>query len=133
MSDAGTAARLAEVAFFSGLSTEEVERLAQQVRVEHVPAGTLLAEEGELSSKFMIVLDGHVTVHRAGHHVTDLGAGDVFGEAGTVQLQPRNATVISTTRAEIATLMGWDLRDLLARSPAVRDRAEAIVAERAAD
>ena len=128
-----TADRLAQVEFFSDLPREDLERVAELATVRKVPVATLLTEEGGLSVQFFVVLSGHVTVHRAGHHVADLGPGDVFGEVGAVQLQPRNATVISTTPAEIATLMGWELRDLVERSPAVRARIDAIVAGRTTD
>ena len=53
-----------------------------------------------------LLFDGDVTAHRSGHHPADLHAGDVFGEAGTVSLEHRNATVIATTPARLGVLMG---------------------------
>ena len=132
MTDELTADRLADVGFFAGLSSEELAEVAALARVRQAPVGAVLTEEGGLAMQFFVLLAGHVTVHRAGHHVTDLGPGDVFGEAGAVQLQPRNATVIATTPAELASLMGWELRDLVERSPVVKARIDDIVAGRTA-
>jgi CRP/FNR family transcriptional regulator, cyclic AMP receptor protein len=130
MTDQGLAARLATVGFFEGLSTEELATVASLAQVSEVPVGAVLAQEGGMPTKFYIVLDGHLTVHRAGTHLADLGPDDVFGEAGALQLQPRNATVIATTTAHIAALMGWELRELVDGSPVLRQRLEAIMASR---
>lgn len=125
--------RLAEVELFAGLSDEERDAVAGMMRVVRVPVGNVLALEGGSSAKFFAILDGAMTVHRGGQHLADLGPGDVVGEAGALALLPRNATVIATLPSEIAVLMGWDLRALVEQYPALRERAEAIVAERSAD
>ena len=125
--------RLGGVDVFSRLSAEELDRVAEMMRLVPAPVGTVVATEGDLSSTFFVVLSGTVTVHREGRHVADLGAGDVFGEVGTVMLQPRNATVIATTPAEVAVLMGWDLRDVLEQHPSVRARLDEIAASRSTE
>lgn len=126
------AERLGEVGLFTDLSDEERAQVAEQMRLERSPRGAVVAEEGDLPTRFFVILDGHVTVHRDGHHVADLGVGDVFGEAGVAALQPRNASVIATTPVEVGVLMGWDLRDLMTAIPALGARIEAMIADRAA-
>lgn len=124
------AARLADVDLFADLSEEEREEVAGIMRLARVPVGNVLTAEGDASSKFFVILEGAMTVHRNGRHVADLGPGDVVGEMGTLALHPRNATVIATLPSAIGVLMGWDLRSLAERFPAVRTRADAIVASR---
>lgn len=121
---------LASVPLFEGLSDEERQDVAEHMRRLRAPVGTVLAEHGGLSSKAFLVLEGSLTIHREGRHVADLGVGDIVGETGTLALVPRNATVIATTPSVIAELMGWDLRELADRFPAVRARLEALVAAR---
>jgi CRP/FNR family transcriptional regulator, cyclic AMP receptor protein len=127
MTDRVDAARLADVELFSELTDEDREQVAQMMRLTRAPVGTVVAVEGDLPTKFFVLLTGTVTVHRAGRHLADLGAGEVFGEAGAVVLQARNASVIATTPAELGVLMGWDLRGLIARYPSVKERIDALV------
>lgn len=116
------AAQLADVGLFTPLSPLDRARIAEVMKVEKHPRAALLVEEGDLPSKFFIVLEGSVTVHRDGRHVVDLGPGDFFGEIGVLSLEPRNATVISTTPIRVAVAMGWDLRRVLDDVPSARDR-----------
>ncbi|HLU31643.1 MAG TPA: cyclic nucleotide-binding domain-containing protein [Acidimicrobiia bacterium] len=115
---------------FADLSDEERSALGQVMRVEQYPVGKVLAEEGEPSSKFFVILDGHVTVHRQGRHLADLGPGDIFGEMGVLSLEARNATVIATTPVQVAAAMGWDLRTAIEGMPKLRERLEASAAAR---
>lgn len=126
-----SADRLAGVELFSGLSAEELEDAAGVMDLVSAPVGSVLTSEADdLKAKFFVLLQGTVTVHREGHHVADLGPGEVFGEAVSVAGQPRNATVIVTTPAELGVVMGWDLRGLLERQPSIRTRLDEIVSSR---
>lgn len=124
------AAELETVGLLSELGAEERMSLAEVLRTEEHGRGELLVEEGDLPMKFFLLLDGHVTVHRDGKHVVDLGPGDFFGEVGVLSLEPRNATVISTTPIRVAAAMGWELRRVLDGIPAVRQRLAAVAADR---
>ena len=77
-----------------------------------------------------LLFDGDVTAHRSGHHPADLHAGDVFGEAGTISLEHRSATVIATTPARLGVLMGWELRELAAGSPELAARLDELAGSR---
>jgi CRP/FNR family cyclic AMP-dependent transcriptional regulator len=121
---------LERVGFVAGATDEERDDLAAAFRVEELPVGTPLAIEGDAPTKFYVLLDGFVTVHRGGHHLDDLGPGDSFGELGVVGLTPRTATVIATTPIKVAVAMGWDLRERLDRNETLRDRLARAITER---
>ncbi len=108
------------VPLFAELSADDKGRVAKLMRVEDHERGAVLAEEGDLPTKFYALLAGNVTVHRAGRHVADLGAGDYFGEVGVLELEPRNASVIATTPVRVASVLGWDLREGLKDQPALK-------------
>jgi CRP-like cAMP-binding protein len=108
------------VPLFAGLSADDKGRVAKMMKVEDHDRGTVLAEEGDLPTKFYVILEGNVTVHREGRHVADLGAGDYFGEVGVLELEPRNASVIATTPVRVASVMGWDLRERLEEQPGLK-------------
>ena len=115
------------------MSAEELGDVAGVMDLVSAPVGSVLTSEADdLKAKFFVLLQGTVTVHREGHHVADLGPGEVFGEAVSVAGQPRNATVIVTTPAELGVVMGWDLRGLLERQPSIRTRLDEIVSSRSA-
>jgi CRP-like cAMP-binding protein len=111
------AVELDAVPLFAGLSADDKGRVAKLMKVEDHDRGAVLAEEGDLPTKFYVILEGNVTVHREGSHVADLGAGDYFGEVGVLELEPRNASVIATTPVRVASVMGWDLRERLEEQP----------------
>lgn len=104
---------LDKVGFATGASSAEREALAAVFSIEEHPVGTALAIEGGDPTKFYVLLSGHVTVHRDGAHLADLGPGAQFGETGVLSLENRNATVIATTPIRVAAIMGWDLRTVV--------------------
>lgn len=125
-------AGLDSVELFSDLSADDRTKIGGVLRVEEHPTGRVLVEEGDLPTKFFVILEGSVTVHRQGRHVVDLGPGDFFGEIGVLAMERRNATVIATTPLTAAVAMGWDLRRVLDERPAARRRLEEVAASRQA-
>lgn len=97
----------------SNVADQDRAALAEIMRIETRPRGHVLVEEGDIPDKFFLLVNGHVTVHRSGRHVADLGPDDIFGETGVLALKPRNASVIATTPVQVAVAMGWDVRSLL--------------------
>lgn len=125
------AADLESTPLFSGLSEDDRLALAGVLKQKEHPRGAVLAEEGDLPTMFHLILEGNVTVHRDGVHLSDLGPGDYFGEVGVLSLETRNASVIATTPVRVATAMGWDLRALLDEHPNLKEQLSATAAERA--
>lgn len=124
------ASELGAVGSFGDLSADGVAEIARVMRVDSLPRGHVLIEEGDLPDKFFVILDGHVTVHRQGVHLADLGPGDFVGETGVLALEARNASVIATTPVRLAVAMGWEVRGLLDTVPGLRDELTAVAAGR---
>lgn len=124
------AQRLVDVGLFEGLSIADLAEIASEMRLRWLDVGDVAVAEGGDWSKLFVVLDGNVTVHRQGRHLADLGPGDVFGEAGVMTKQARNATIIATTPTEVAVLMGWDFRSLIDRFPKIESNADSIIEAR---
>lgn len=115
---------------FDGLTQEEMQSLEENLRLERHPTGTVLVEQGDLPTKFFVVVAGHATVHRDGAHVADLGPGSFFGEVGVVSLETRNASVIATTPIQVGSVMGWRLREMLEELPGLQAAIEAAIRAR---
>lgn len=127
------ASELSGVELVAGLSGDAAATFAAELKREQHPVGYVLAEQGDIPTKFFIILDGHVTVHRDGAHVADLGPGDFVGETGVMSLESRNASVIATTPIEVAVAMGWSLRERVDATPELKARLEEAAAARSAD
>lgn len=124
------AQRLSEVPIFSTVSRADLERIIGRMREVSIPEGDSLIEEGDLSYKFFVILDGAVEVRRDGLAVAELGPGDFVGEHGILAHERRNADVVATSPVRAAVAIGWDIRDLMDEHPAVRNEILRASAER---
>jgi CRP-like cAMP-binding protein len=101
---------LSQVPIFRDLPPDALARLIEQSRVRTFDAGEHLMRQGEASECMHVVLRGRVQVERSHHNLqepivlAELGAGDVVGEMGILDGEPRSATVRAleeTTTLEI--------------------------------
>lgn len=122
---------LAGVGLFADLAAEDLAALAAETKRERHPIGFVLLAQDDIPTKFFVLLSGHVTVHRDGAHVVDMGPGDFFGEVGVLSLENRNASVIATSPIEVAVVMGWTLREVLDKQPDLAAKLKEAAAARA--
>jgi CRP-like cAMP-binding protein len=87
------------------------EALIAEFRVEDVPAGRSLLEEGQSNSRLYIVLTGSVSVKlpKRARRVSEvklatLGSGDIFGEYSLFDGRPVSATVFAVDSTRVAWL-----------------------------
>jgi CRP/FNR family cyclic AMP-dependent transcriptional regulator len=124
-------ARLKSVPFFSNMSKRELAAMAQQTDDLDVPAGKVLAQEGDLGHEFFVIDEGTAEVTRAGGHVADLGPGDFFGEMALLEEDRRNATVTASSPARVIIMTRQNFRAVDRTMPGVHAAvAEAIAARR---
>lgn len=125
------AAQLADIPLLAELSDEDLVVLAERMREIEVEAGSYVVQQGELSYKFYVILEGTAVVDREGEHLADLGPGDFFGEMGIVGHSRRNADVVATSPMKMVVLVGWDLRMLMDEFPRLRRRIQHTIVDRA--
>src|SRR6187401_1680540 len=92
---------LRNVALFSGCTNKELDRIARSGDEVKMPAGTVLADQGQTGREAFIVLEGEVAVKRNGRKVATLGPGAIVGELSLLDHGPRTATVTCETDAAI--------------------------------
>ena len=124
--------RLKEVPFFDWLSKKELTFVGQQTDEIDVPAGKVLAAEGDLGREFFVVESGTAEVTRDGEHVIDLGPGDFFGEMALLEDDRRTATVTATSPMVLIVMSRSGFRAVDRQMPAVHARVAAAIAERRA-
>lgn len=123
--------RLKSVPFFSNMSKRELAAMAQQTDDLDVPAGKVLAQEGEIGHEFFVIDQGTAEVTRGGQHVADLGPGDFFGEMALLEEDRRTATVTASSPVRVIVMTRQSFRAVDRTMPGVHAAvAEAIASRR---
>ncbi len=71
-------------------------------RVKKVPAGAVLAQQGEPGTEVYLVLDGVVRVEHDGERLAEYGPGAVLGERSALEGGTRTSTNVAVTACRIA-------------------------------
>jgi CRP-like cAMP-binding protein len=119
--------RLKAIAIFSDLDDDEARRLATFATEASIPEGQILMKQGDYSVELIAIEEGKADVIRDGDKIASLKQGDVIGEMGLLEREPRNADVIATSPMRVIKLTHWEIRRM---SEDTVDRIKQIVAER---
>jgi CRP/FNR family transcriptional regulator, cyclic AMP receptor protein len=119
--------RLKAIPIFSELSAEEAKRLAAFATETSLADGQILMKQGDYSTELIAIEEGTADVLRDGQKLASLGPGDLIGEMGLLERQPRNADVIATSPMRVMKLTHWEIRRM---SQDTISRIERIVEER---
>ena len=122
--------RLKEIPIFSHLSDEEAKRLAAFASETSVADGQILMKQGDYSTELIAIQEGTADVIQDGRKIASLGEGDLIGEMGLIEREPRNADVIATSPMRVMKLTHWEIRRM---SEQTLDRIKEIVAARQKD
>lgn len=119
-----TPAELDQVKLLSGLSPEQRAPLAPQFGRRRLHAGEMLLQFGQPSDEVHVLLQGELQVIMEspdGRAVIyrDFAIGDVIGDFGAIDRQPRSANVYAVGEAVVAVLGSAQFRQLLASHPVV--------------
>lgn len=115
------------IALLRGLPVELARRHARSLLWTEAEAGHLLMDFDEVSDEVFFVTAGAVRVQvrtPGGRELilTEVGAGEFFGDMSAVDGAPRSAAVTALHRTRLARLSGAAFRSLLAESPEVAMR-----------
>jgi cAMP-dependent protein kinase regulator len=103
-------ARLKAIPIFSELSEEEAHRLAAFASETSVAEGQILMKQGDYSVELIAIEEGTADVVRDGEKIASLKKGDLIGEMGLFERQPRSADVIATSPMRVLKLTHWEIR-----------------------
>ena len=119
--------RLTAIPIFSHLPPEEARRLATFATETSVAEGQILMKQGDYSTELIAIEEGTADVLRDGETIASLKEGDLIGEMGIFEREPRNADVVATSPMRVAKLTHWEIRRM---SDETQDRIKQIVEER---
>jgi CRP/FNR family cyclic AMP-dependent transcriptional regulator len=103
-------ARLTAIPIFSDLSDEEAKRLAAFATETSAAEGQMLMKEGDYSVELIAIEEGTADVIQGGKTIASLASGDLIGEMGLLERQPRNADVIASSPMRLIKLTHWEIR-----------------------
>ena len=124
--------RLAELPLFTGLDDDALRAVGGAVTEESVEAGRVIVREGDFSQDLTIIDEGTARVEQAGQELATLNPGDVYGEAGLMHKEQRNATVLAVTDMRLVHLTKFDINRLRGAAPQITERIEVLIAARQA-
>jgi CRP-like cAMP-binding protein len=118
------------IGFFSGLSKQELKRLAQWTDEVTVDEGYELAKEGQFAHEFFVIEEGTADVIQGGSRIAELGTGDFFGEIGLLETERRTASVIATSPMRLVVMFQSQFRQMEREMPTVADRIRSAIRAR---
>ena len=119
--------RLKQIPIFSHLSDDEARRLAAFATETSVAEGQILMKQGDYSTELIGIEEGTADVIQNGEKIASLRDGDLIGEMGLLDHEPRNADVIATSPMRVMKLTHWEIRRM---SEDTLDRIKQIIAKR---
>jgi len=123
---------LKNVPLFAGCTKAELKQLATIADELDLREGNVLTREGRPGREFFVLVDGTVRVTRNGKKISDLGAGDWFGEIALLTDAPRTATVTATSPVDVLVITDRGFRRVVDSMPSIALKVLACVADRLA-
>jgi CRP-like cAMP-binding protein/uncharacterized membrane protein YdbT with pleckstrin-like domain len=121
----GLRQRLAQVPFFSRLSDDDLQTVAQEIGEASYPQGTIISSQGEMDPAFYVLDKGRVSLTQeeaSGQPelVRILQPGDFFGERGLLTGQPRRSTARALEDSRLLYISPRHFTQLMQSVPALR-------------
>jgi CRP-like cAMP-binding protein len=130
MADAPQPEKLARLNRLEALDDADLAKVVRAGRHVHLPADWSLIWEKTPADKAYLIVEGEVSVRKAGKEITRLGPGDVIGEMAIVNHKLRSASVVSLTPLEVVHFTKESLEELLEEVPAFGEALRGTSADR---
>jgi MFS family permease len=118
------------IPMFAPVEPKALELMAQRmVRIE-VPAGETVIREGEPGDRFYVIESGALTATFNGEVLSQMGAGDPFGEIALLRDVPRTATVTADEPSVLLALDREPFLDAVTGNSEVNSRADDLIGKR---
>jgi CRP/FNR family transcriptional regulator, cyclic AMP receptor protein len=110
---------LRKVPLFAGLSEDDLERLARQMKERRFAEGSTVTAEGAGGAGFFVIIDGNATVVVGDEERARLGPGDYFGEIALIDEGMRSATINADSDLLCYGMTAWEFRPFIEEHPQI--------------
>ena len=110
---------LAGTRLFAGVTADGLAMISARMTEIDLPAGRVIARQGDIGTGFYVIVSGLVRVVRDGQTLAQLGPGDFFGELSVLDGRPRVAQVVSVEPTTCLALASWDFEAVVAEQPSL--------------
>lgn len=110
---------LSKVSIFAHTPPEVIATLAEALEYEEISEGLDVVVKGDMGTCMYIIVEGSARVHDEDHTLTELVAGDLFGELALLDAEPRSATVTASTNCRLYRLSQGSFYANVAHRPEV--------------
>jgi CRP-like cAMP-binding protein len=117
---------------FAGCTKGELRELARNTDEIDLRDGYVFVREGRTGREFFVLIEGTANVTAKGRKLTDLGAGDWFGEIALLTKVPRTATVTATGPVRALVLTDRSFRRVVETMPSIALKVLSTVGDRLA-
>jgi CRP/FNR family cyclic AMP-dependent transcriptional regulator len=124
---------LSTVWLFSRCTKKELHALASLATQLDVPAGKVLATQGQTGNEFFVIVSGKAEATRNGTPIGMLGSGTFFGEMSLLEHLPRVASVTTIEPTALLVLTAREFDTLVASMPSVDRKIMTVMADRIRD
>jgi len=114
---------LNRIHLFYGLTEEQIQAVAEELKDETIPANQEIYKQGELGDRLYLIQSGKVRVNQAGEQqpLATFVAGDYFGEESAIVKYHRwTTTVTATEKTVLLVLTREQFHNLLRRAPGLQ-------------
>jgi len=122
---------LKQIPFFSSLSDEDLQAIADNINMQYFADGQMVFEQGDYGEEMYIIKRGSVEVMRDNAVIAELSDHAFFGEMALVSDEPRNASVKAHSDLEVLVLKKEDFKSLLETKPSIATTVSYEVVKRA--
>jgi len=124
---------LRNVTLFSACSDKDLAKIAKAGDEVVVPAGYIMADQGQTGREAYVILEGTATVRRNGKKVATVSPGTLVGELSLLDHGPRTATVTADTECAVLVLDQRHFAGLVDSVPAIAHKIMSVLASRIRD
>ncbi len=112
---------LAKFSFFQALDDQSLKDIVACAQMRSFAPGSVILRRSQPGQYLYIVIAGQVVCENAeGQPIAYLGPGELFGEMSLLTGKPVSATVKAVEEVKALTVGAEELRDILARYPALQ-------------
>ena len=87
------------------------------IDAQQVKAGSVIFREGEAADRLFVIKSGEVRIQIGNRTITELCAGDIFGEMALIDNEPRSATAVAMTDVELVPVSEKQFLFLVSQTP----------------